>query len=160
MTPLKWHLSHFNSCSLTTNGLPGGASGKESACQCRRRKGHGFNPWLGKNPWRRGWQLTPVFMPGESHEMATVQSIAKSQTQLKWLSTHTGNRWNDQPHATPQRRNKECYYLFWMTRCWKSTIYRHYRYSERPGVHPASWSWLSGPSASPHHFQACITPKD
>ena len=26
-----------------------------------------FNPWVGKIPWRRAWQLTPVFLPGESH---------------------------------------------------------------------------------------------
>ena len=34
-------------------GLPGGASGKELACQCRRHERHGFNPWVGKIPWRR-----------------------------------------------------------------------------------------------------------
>ena len=27
----------------------------------------GFNPWLGKIPWRRAWQHTPVFFPGESY---------------------------------------------------------------------------------------------
>ena len=26
-----------------------------------------FNPWVGKIPWRRAWQPTPVFLPGESH---------------------------------------------------------------------------------------------
>ena len=26
----------------------------------------GFNPWVGKIPWRRAWQPTPVFLPGES----------------------------------------------------------------------------------------------
>ena len=26
----------------------------------------GFNPWVGKTPWRRKWRLTPVFLPGES----------------------------------------------------------------------------------------------
>ena len=26
-----------------------------------------FNPWVGKIPWRRKWQPTPVFLPGESH---------------------------------------------------------------------------------------------
>ena len=29
-------------------GLPGGASGKESACQCRRPKGYVFSPWVRK----------------------------------------------------------------------------------------------------------------
>ena len=27
----------------------------------------GFNPWVGKIPWRKEWQSTPVFLPGESH---------------------------------------------------------------------------------------------
>ena len=54
-------------------GLPGGASGKEPTCQCRRHKGcrrHKrcrFHPWVGKIPWRRAWQPAPVFLPGESH---------------------------------------------------------------------------------------------
>ena len=26
----------------------------------------GFNPWVGKTPWRRVWQPTLVFLPGES----------------------------------------------------------------------------------------------
>ena len=27
----------------------------------------GFNPWVGKIPWRREWQPTPVFLSGESN---------------------------------------------------------------------------------------------
>ena len=26
----------------------------------------GLDPWVGKIPWRRAWQSTPVFLPGES----------------------------------------------------------------------------------------------
>ena len=44
----------------------GGTSGKEPTCQYRRCKGQGFDPWVGKIPWRRKWQPTPVFSPGES----------------------------------------------------------------------------------------------
>ena len=47
--------------------FPGGTSGKEPACQCRRHEGRGFDPWIWKIPWRRKWQRTPVFLPGESH---------------------------------------------------------------------------------------------
>ena len=47
--------------------LWGGANGKELACQCWRRKRHGFNPWVWKIPWRGAWQPTPVFFPGKSH---------------------------------------------------------------------------------------------
>ena len=44
--------------------FPGGASGKESASQCRR---HRFDPCVRKIPWRRKWLPTPVFLPGKSH---------------------------------------------------------------------------------------------
>ena len=47
--------------------FPGGASGKEPDCQCWRYKRPGFDPWVGKIPWRRAWQPLPVFLPGESH---------------------------------------------------------------------------------------------
>jgi len=45
--------------------IPGGASDKESACQCRRCKGRGFNPWVRKIPWSKKWHPTPVFLPGK-----------------------------------------------------------------------------------------------
>ena len=75
-----------------TQGFPGPASGKEPACQCRRLKRKGFGPWVGKMPWRRAWQPTPVFLPGESMGReawrATVHRVAKSRTRLKRLSKH------------------------------------------------------------------------
>ena len=56
---------------VTLNGVgerfPGGASGQEPTCQSSIWKRCGFDPWMGKIPWRRAWQLTPVFLPGESH---------------------------------------------------------------------------------------------
>ena len=48
----------------STIGLPWQLSGKESTWQCRR---HGFDPCVGKVPWKRKWQPTPVFLPGKSH---------------------------------------------------------------------------------------------
>ena len=48
-------------------GIPGGANGKEHACQSKRYKRHGFDPWIRKIPWRRPWQLTAGFLPGKSH---------------------------------------------------------------------------------------------
>ena len=43
-------------------GFPGGASGKEPACQCRRCKKCGFDPWVWKIPWRKAQQPTPVLL--------------------------------------------------------------------------------------------------
>ena len=48
-------------------GLSRWSSGKESACQSRRYKRYLFDAWVGKIPWRRKWQPTPVFLPEESH---------------------------------------------------------------------------------------------
>ena len=39
--------------------FPNSSSDKESTCQCRRC---GFNPWVGKLPWRRKWQTILVFL--------------------------------------------------------------------------------------------------
>ena len=47
-------------------GFPRGINGNEPICQCRRRKRQEFEPWVGKIPWRRAWQPTPVYLPGES----------------------------------------------------------------------------------------------
>jgi len=40
----------------------GDSDDKEYACIAG-----GFNPWVGKIPWRRAWQPAPVFLLGESH---------------------------------------------------------------------------------------------
>ena len=54
---------------------------KESACQCRRCRGYGFNSWVRKIPWSKKWQPIPVFLPGKFHDRgpcwATVQGVAK-----------------------------------------------------------------------------------
>ena len=50
-----------------TQGFLRGCSGKEPTCQCKRCKRPMFDPWVRKIPWRRKWQPTPVFLPGQSH---------------------------------------------------------------------------------------------
>ena len=47
-----------------TLGFPGVSDGEESRLQCGRP---GFDPWVGKIPWRRECQPTLVFLPGESY---------------------------------------------------------------------------------------------
>ena len=48
---------------VSLQGLPCALAGKESACSARP----GFDLWVGKIPWRRKWQPTPVFLLEESH---------------------------------------------------------------------------------------------
>ena len=53
--------------------------------QCRRPR---FNPWVRKIPWKREWQPTLVFLPGEFHgqrslvDWAAVHGVAKKWIQL------------------------------------------------------------------------------
>ena len=69
--------------------LPRWASGKEPACQCRRRKRHRFNPWVREIPWRRAWQPTPVFLPGESHRQRSLVSYSPWGCRVG----HNGSDW-------------------------------------------------------------------
>ena len=49
-------------CSIQVFQFHGGSDSKESACKCRRPR---FDPQVGKIPWRREWQPTPILLPGE-----------------------------------------------------------------------------------------------
>ena len=66
---LRFHLQcrKYGFAVQGTKKLPKWHSGKESACQCKRCRRFGFNPWVGKIPWRRQWHPTPVLLPGKSH---------------------------------------------------------------------------------------------
>ena len=70
---------------ITYTWLPCSSVSKESTYNAEDLAG--FDPWLGKIPWRRTWQPTPVFLPGEPPMdrgawQATVHGVAKSWTQL------------------------------------------------------------------------------
>ena len=49
---------------MNNTGLHRWLSGSESTWLCRRLR---FSLWVRKIPWRRKWQPTPVFLPGEFH---------------------------------------------------------------------------------------------
>ena len=46
-----------------------------NAGRCKRQ---GFHPWVGKIPWRRAWQPTPVFLPGESHGLRALAGMGST----------------------------------------------------------------------------------
>ena len=50
----------------------------------------GFDPWVGKIPWRRAWQPTPVFLPGESHGQRSLAGHSpwghKESDTIEWLN--------------------------------------------------------------------------
>ena len=72
--------------------FPGGTSGREAVCQCRRGQSRGFHPWVGKIPG--GGHGNPLWYSCLENPMdrgawwATGHRIAKSWTQLKQLSMY------------------------------------------------------------------------
>ena len=77
-------------------GFPGGRSGKESDCQYRRRSRCGFDPSR-KDPRRRKWQSTPVFLLVKSQgqrslAVYTVHGVAESDT-AKCTQGYTVQHW-------------------------------------------------------------------
>ena len=59
--------------------------------QCRRP---GFDAWVGKIPWGRKWQPTPVFLPEEFHGQRSLVGyspwVMKSQI---YLSNYQTQKW-------------------------------------------------------------------
>ena len=66
-------------------GFSGGASGKEFACQWRRRKRARLSPWVRKIPWRRAWQPAAIFLPGESHGQRSLAGSSPRGGRETWL---------------------------------------------------------------------------
>ena len=84
-------------------GFPGGASGKESTCPCRRHKRCGLDPWAGKIPWRRKWQPTPVFLPGKFLRQRSLMGYSPrdcNQIELSARTHMTLQHPNQSPNAT------------------------------------------------------------
>ena len=86
MTLMEDYLAPW-ACSVS---FPGGSVGKESACNAGDAGRRWFDPWVGKIPWRRAWQPTPAFLPGESHGQRSLelQSIGSQKIRLDWVTEH------------------------------------------------------------------------
>ena len=80
-------------------------SGRQSACQCRRCKRLGFDPWAGKIPWSRKWQPTPGFLPGKSHGQRSLAGYSRTEkpSRLQSDTTEHTHNWDAsyQPHILP-----------------------------------------------------------
>ena len=58
---------------------------KNPSANADGRKRCGFDPWVGKIPWRRAWHPTPVFLPGEP--LGQKSLVGYSPQRLKELDT-------------------------------------------------------------------------
>ena len=95
-------------------GLPWLLCDKESACQCRNR---GFDPCVGKIPWRRKWQPSPVFLPEKSHEPRSLVGHSlqghKSWIRLSNSTTATTNGIRSLGFLCFALKVFTCYFLSW-----------------------------------------------
>ena len=73
-----------------STSFPDSSVGKKICLQCGRS---GFDPWVGKIPWRREWLLIPVFWPGEFHGLCIVHGVPKSRTRLIDFLFHQFQCW-------------------------------------------------------------------
>ena len=85
--------------------LPWWLSGKESTCQCRRPK---FDAWVGKIPWRKKWQPTPVFLPGESHRQKSLAGYSPQGCKVR----HDWSDWAGE-HSDEESGYKDIFNSYW-----------------------------------------------
>ena len=77
-------------------GLPWWLRRLSVCLQCGRPR---FKPWVGKIPWRRKWQSTPVLLPGKSHGQRSLVGC---------------NIWGRKESDTTERLHFNSSYIFWM----------------------------------------------
>ena len=99
---------------MGVSGFPGGASGKEPACQCRRHKRPGLDPWARKIPWRKAWQppMTQMVKNLPAVQETWVQSLGREDPLEKDMATHFSILawripWTEEPGGLKSRSHKE-----------------------------------------------------
>ena len=94
-----WHL-----------GFPGAASGKESACQCKRRKRCRFSFWVGKISCNRKGQPTPVFLSREFHGQRSLAGYSPWGCRVRhnWVTNthiHSHTHTHSNTHMSSKLKN-------------------------------------------------------
>ena len=79
------------------DSLPSESSAKPGQRICLQCRKPGFDPWVRKILWRREWQPTPVFLPGEiswTEEPGELQSVGSQRVRHDWATntTHQGSQ--------------------------------------------------------------------
>ena len=100
-------IHHIQGLRITPSGdgvVLDGASGKEPACQCRRRKRCGCDPWIWKIPWRKKLPPTPELLPEKipwTEEPGRLQSIGSQWVEHDWsdLPCHQTMGWWPRAHG-------------------------------------------------------------
>ena len=87
---------------------------------CQR---HRFHPWVRKIPWRRKWQSTPVFLPGESHGQRGLAGHSpwgrKESDRTERLRTESMVRKHEERLSSDSTANGRGLGRMWKERKWK-----------------------------------------
>ena len=75
-------------CCAFIRGLPGGTSGKESACQSRRYKRLGFHPWVWKEEEIATRSSIPAWKIPWTEESGRLESMGSQRVRYDWAHTH------------------------------------------------------------------------
>ena len=111
---------------------------KEPTCQCRRHRRCGFDPWIGKVPWRNKWQPTPVFLPGRipwTEEPEGLQSMGLYRV---------GHDWSDL--ACTRLLKELC--VAWISLLFKVYFYLLYVCCKKQTIVETDHSWFHLPTKS------------
>ena len=83
------------------------AQGKESSQQCKEMWRGRFSPWVGKIPWSRQWQRTPVLFPGKFQGQKSLLGFSpwgcKDLDTTEQLSRHTAQLQPSHQHFRGRR---------------------------------------------------------
>ena len=97
------YAGHFLPKHILGNGLRRWFNGKESVCQCKRCRRHGFSPRDRKILWRRKWHPSPVFLPGKipwTEEPDSFQSMGSPRVRHNEpLSVHAHTHTHTHTHT-------------------------------------------------------------
>ena len=84
--PLNLFFSPNKSLLIFYLGFPGGSVVKNLPTTANAG-GTGFDPWVMKILWRRKWQTTPIFLPGEFHGQSNLTGYSSWRCKETRLST-------------------------------------------------------------------------
>ena len=96
-------------------------SGKESSCQCRR---HGFDSCVGKTPYRRKWQPTPIFLPGDFLWTEETGGLPSMESQRVGYDLMTKQQQHKLVISILSGQNHTLILFFFLITRWKLKIYQ------------------------------------